>query len=243
MRIQYSSAFALLSSTAFVSSNFFSHSFVLNTRRAYPQIISSANKMSSFSKNIACFSSTSPGVKAVATNPSNPIVFFDVAIGNKSPERIEMELFYHVVPKTAENFRSLCTGEKGMGRDGKPLHYLGSTFHRIIPQFMCQGGDITAGNGTGGESIYGRCFADENFDLDHSEAGVLSMANAGPNTNSSQFFITTVPCPWLNGKHTVFGKVLKGFEVLKKMESVGTSSGKTRQSVVIHDCGEIKQKD
>jgi peptidylprolyl isomerase len=128
---------------------------------------------------------------------SNPQVFFDIAIGGQASGRIEFELFADVTPKTAENFRALCTGEKGAGQSGKPLHYKGSAFHRVIPQFMLQGGDFTRGNGTGGESIYGAKFADENFKLRHTTPGLLSMANAGPATNGSQFFITTIPCSWL----------------------------------------------
>merc|ERR1711977_420370 len=127
----------------------------------------------------------------------NPSVFFDVNVNGRT-KRIEFELFADTVPKTAENFRCLCTGEKGRGRSGKPLHFKGSVFHRIIPGFMCQGGDFTRGDGTGGESIYGEKFKDENFTLAHSEPGLLSMANAGPNTNGSQFFITTEETPWLD---------------------------------------------
>jgi peptidylprolyl isomerase len=148
-------------------------------------------------------------------------------------------LFADVVPKTAENFRALCTGEKGVGKSGKPLHYKGSAFHRIITQFMCQGGDFTRGNGTGGESIYGEKFPDENFKLKHTQPGLLSMANAGPNTNGSQFFITTVVTSWLDGKHTVFGKVVEGMDVVKKMESNGSQDGRTRSPVVIADCGQL----
>jgi peptidylprolyl isomerase len=169
----------------------------------------------------------------------NPKVFFDITLNDKPAGRIVMELYADSVPKTAENFRALCTGEKGMTKSGKPLHFKGSIFHRVIPQFMLQGGDFTNGNGTGGESIYGQKFPDENFLHKHTGSGILSMANAGPNTNGSQFFICTVPCPWLDGKHVVFGKVVEGMNVVKVVEGVGAQSGQTSQRVRIADCGQL----
>eukprot|EP01059_Diplonema_ambulator_P025395 TRINITY_DN42430_c0_g1_i1.p1 TRINITY_DN42430_c0_g1~~TRINITY_DN42430_c0_g1_i1.p1 ORF type:complete len:282 (+),score=74.29 TRINITY_DN42430_c0_g1_i1:63-908(+) len=178
-------------------------------------------------------------------NPNNPVVFFDMESGGQKLGKVVMELYADVVPKTAENFRQLCTGEAGMCKNarGKPLHYKGSKFHRVIKGFMCQGGDFTRGDGTGGESIYGNTFKDENFKLKHSELGQLSMANAGPNTNGSQFFITTSTPAYLNGKHTVFGKVLEGYNIISKIENMKTNrSDAPVKPVIIADCGQIQKE-
>jgi len=159
------------------------------------------------------------------TSVDNPRVFFDIEINGKKLGRIQMELFKTINPKTAENFRALCTGEKGIGKKGKPLHYKGSIFHRVIPGFMNQGGDFTNSNGTGGESIYGEKFEDEwnenELYITHNSPGMLSMANSGKNTNGSQFFITTARCKWLDCKHVVFGQVEGGWDVVKAIENSG----------------------
>ena len=161
-----------------------------------------------------------------------PRVYIEVAAGDNHIGRVVIELRSDVVPKTAENFRALCTGEKGYG-------FKGSSFHRVIPNFMCQGGDFTNHNGTGGKSIYGNEFEDENFELKHSGPGILSMANAGPNTNGSMFIICTVPCSWLDGQNVVFGSVVEGMDVVKKVEGFGSQSGKTSCKIIVTSSGQL----
>ncbi|XP_037057085.1 peptidyl-prolyl cis-trans isomerase A-like [Peromyscus leucopus] len=167
-----------------------------------------------------------------AATTVNPTVFFHIMADGEPLGRVSFESFADKVPKTAENFRALSTGEKGFG-------YKGSSFHRIIPGFMCQGGDFTRHNGTGGRSIYGEKFEDENFVLKHTGPGILSMANAGPNTNGSQCFICTAKTEWLDGKHVILGKVKEGMDIVEAMECFGSRNGKTSKKITISDCGQL----
>jgi peptidylprolyl isomerase len=170
---------------------------------------------------------------------TGPKVFMDIGIGGSKVGRVVFQLYADTTPKTAENFRALCTGEKGKSKSGATLHFKGSKFHRVIKDFMIQGGDFTAGNGTGGESIYGTKFQDENFRVKHTKPGLLSMANAGPNTNGSQFFITTTVTSHLDGKHVVFGEVIEGMDVVREIENCKVEESKPVDGVEIMDCGEL----
>lgn len=194
-------------------------------------------------------------VPPYAPNPSNSVVFFDISVkdkksflGNASSTRlgarVEIELFDDAAPVTARNFRELCRGQSGNSPDSKALHYKGSPFHRCIPNFMIQGGDTTRGDGTGGMSIFGAKFKDETFvgkAGKHKGPGILSMANSGRHTNGSQFFICTVPCPWLDGRHVVFGQVLNGFSTVKSVESLGSPHGTPSKFVFIENCGVLQE--
>ena len=170
---------------------------------------------------------------------TNPRVWLGITIDGGFIGRVVIELFQDKAPKTCANFKVLCTGEQGVGRSGAKLHYKGCKFHRIIPHFIVQSGDFISNDGSQSESIYGQKFDDENFVVKHSEPGIVSMANSGRNSNGSQFFITLVRAPWLDGRHVAFGKVIEGMEIIDKIQAAGTSSGAPRQNIVISDCGEL----
>jgi|UniRef100_A0A7S4FUE6 peptidylprolyl isomerase len=170
----------------------------------------------------------------------NPLVYLDISISGAEPNRVLIELFADIAPKTSENFRALCTGENGMGLQGQPLHYKGLKFHRMIPGFMLQSGDVVFNNGKGGESIYGRHFDDETFEASFKNAGMVAMANTGPNTNNSQFFITTKEARYLDDRHVAFGKVVHNFDFLLVMEKYGSDNGTPLKEVVIEDCGQLQ---
>lgn len=170
---------------------------------------------------------------------TNPRVWLEISIDGAPAGRIVIELFANVVPRTAENFRMLCTGEKGVGRSGAKLHYKGCKFHRIIPHFIIQSGDFIANDGTQNESVYGRTFEDETYSVQHDQPGIVSMANSGRHSNGGQFFITLVKAPWLNGRHVAFGKVIEGMDIVDLIQAAGTSSGAPKQTIIISDCGEI----
>uniref|UniRef100_A0A0K0FUN5 Peptidyl-prolyl cis-trans isomerase n=1 Tax=Strongyloides venezuelensis TaxID=75913 RepID=A0A0K0FUN5_STRVS len=177
-------------------------------------------------------------LKEQLLHPDNPIVFFQITVAGAPIGDIIMELYQHIVPKTAKNFLQFCTGE--YRKDGMPIGYKGSTFHRVIKDFMIQGGDFVNKDGTGIASIYGGKFNDENFQMTHSGPGILSMANSGPNSNGCQFFITCAPCDYLDGKHVVFGRVIEGLLTVRKIENVAVGSGsKPKLNVVIEQCGEL----
>merc|ERR1711939_143097 len=190
------------------------------------------SKSSTLALSRLCRVSCSRSFSSASAAMGSVKCFFDISIAGQPAGRIVMNLRDDVVPKTVENFRALCTGEKGFG-------FKDSSFHRIIPGFMCHGGDFTMENGTGGMSIYGDKFADENFELKHTGPGTLTMANSGPDTNGSQFFLCTAQTPWLDGKHVVFGNAVEGMDVISKMEAVGSDNGKVSRKVTIADCGQL----